>query len=60
MARVTGLGHVGIYVQDPAQMVAFYRDVMGMQVTDRVWRQLRHVPVRGLTAEESPTRQAAH
>jgi catechol 2,3-dioxygenase len=38
MARVTGLGHVGIYVQDLPQMVAFYRDVMGMQVTKQNWR----------------------
>jgi len=28
MARVTGLGHVGIYVLDLERMVAFYRDVM--------------------------------
>ena len=27
MARVTGLGHVGIYVRDLDRMVAFYRDV---------------------------------
>ena len=38
MARVTGLGHVGIYVRDLNQMVAFYRDVMGMQVTKQNWR----------------------
>jgi catechol 2,3-dioxygenase-like lactoylglutathione lyase family enzyme len=38
MARVTGLGHVGIYVQDLPRMVAFYRDVMGMQVTKQNWR----------------------
>lgn len=38
MARVTGLGHVGIYVQDLERMVAFYRDVMGMQVTKQNWR----------------------
>jgi len=38
MARVTGLGHIGIYVRDLAQMVAFYRDVMGMQVTKQNWR----------------------
>jgi catechol-2,3-dioxygenase len=38
MARVTGLGHVGIYVQDLSRMVAFYRDVMGMQVTKQNWR----------------------
>src|SRR5260370_10155747 len=33
MARVTGLGHVGLYVRDLERMVGFYRDVMGMQVT---------------------------
>ena len=38
MPRVTGLGHVGIYVRDLEQMVAFYRDVMGMQITKQNWR----------------------
>ena len=38
MARVTGLGHVGIYVQDLERMVAFYRDLLGMQVTKQNWR----------------------
>jgi catechol-2,3-dioxygenase len=38
MARVTGLGHVGLYVRDLERMVAFYRDVMGMQVTKQNWR----------------------
>ena len=33
MARVLGLGHVGIYVRDLDRMVAFYQDVMGMRVT---------------------------
>ncbi len=33
MPRVTGLGHVGIYVRDLDRMVAFYRDFLGMQVT---------------------------
>jgi catechol 2,3-dioxygenase len=33
MARVLGLGHVGIYVRDLDRMAAFYRDVMGMRVT---------------------------
>ncbi len=37
MARVVGLGHVGIYVQDLEQMVAFYRDLLGMQVTKQNW-----------------------
>ena len=38
MARVTGLGHVGIYVRDLEAMVAFYRDVMGMEITKQNWR----------------------
>jgi len=38
MARVTGLGHVGIYVQDLERMVAFYRDVMGMTITKQNWK----------------------
>jgi catechol 2,3-dioxygenase-like lactoylglutathione lyase family enzyme len=37
MARVTGLGHVGIYVRDLERMVAFYRDVMGMRITKQNW-----------------------
>src|SRR6476661_1375490 len=35
MARVAGLGHIGIYVRDLDRMVEFYRDFMGMQVTKR-------------------------
>jgi catechol-2,3-dioxygenase len=35
MPRVTGLGHVGLFVQDPATMVDFYQNFLGMQVTDR-------------------------
>jgi catechol 2,3-dioxygenase-like lactoylglutathione lyase family enzyme len=38
MARVRGLGHVGIYVRDLEAMVAFYRDFMGMEVTKQNWR----------------------
>jgi catechol-2,3-dioxygenase len=33
MARVVGLGHIGIYVRDLERMTAFYRDFLGMQVT---------------------------
>jgi catechol-2,3-dioxygenase len=33
MARVVGLGHIGIYVRDLERMTAFYRDFMGMQIT---------------------------
>jgi catechol-2,3-dioxygenase len=35
MPRVTGLGHVGLFVQDPATMVEFYETFLGMNVTDR-------------------------
>jgi catechol 2,3-dioxygenase-like lactoylglutathione lyase family enzyme len=38
MARVKGLGHVGIYVRDLERMTAFYRDFMGMTVTKQNWR----------------------
>src|SRR5690242_21700093 len=35
MARVTGLGHVGLYVADMPRMLDFYTNVLGMTVTDR-------------------------
>ncbi len=35
MPRVTGLGHVGLFVQDPEKMIDFYSNFLGMQVTDR-------------------------
>ncbi len=35
MPRVTGLGHVGLFVKDSAAMVDFYAGFLGMQVTDR-------------------------
>jgi catechol-2,3-dioxygenase len=38
MARVVGLGHVGIYCWDLEKMVAFYRDFMGMQITKQNWK----------------------
>jgi catechol 2,3-dioxygenase-like lactoylglutathione lyase family enzyme len=38
MARVLGLGHVGIYVRDLSRMVAFYRDVLGLTITKQNWR----------------------
>jgi catechol-2,3-dioxygenase len=37
MAKVVGLGHVGIYVRDLDRMVSFYRDFLGMQVTKQNW-----------------------
>ncbi|MGB6454542.1 MAG: VOC family protein [Streptosporangiaceae bacterium] len=35
MPKVTGLGHVGIYVRDPQVMIEFYSGFLGMSVTDR-------------------------
>jgi catechol-2,3-dioxygenase len=35
MAKVTSLGHLGLYVKDIERSVAFYRDVLGLQVSDR-------------------------
>ncbi len=37
MARVKGLGHVGIFVRDLERMTAFYRDFMGMTITKQNW-----------------------
>ena len=34
-ARVTGLGHVGLYVADMPTMLDFYTSVLGMTITDR-------------------------
>jgi catechol 2,3-dioxygenase-like lactoylglutathione lyase family enzyme len=35
MAKVTGLGHVGLYVRDLTRMEQFYSSILGMTVTDR-------------------------
>ena len=35
MPKVTSLGHIGLYVRDVERSVAFYRDVLGLQVSDR-------------------------
>ena len=35
MPKVNSLGHVGVYVRDIERSVAFYRDVLGLQVSDR-------------------------
>lgn len=35
MPKVTGLGHVGLFVRDPTVMVDFYQNFLGLQVTDR-------------------------
>ena len=35
MPKVTSLGHIGFYVRDIERSVAFYRDVLGLTVSDR-------------------------
>src|SRR5580693_7727212 len=35
MPIVTGLGHVGLFVEDPEVMVEFYSNFLGMTVSDR-------------------------
>lgn len=35
MPKVTGLGHVGIYMREPAKMVDFYSGFLGLSVSDR-------------------------
>ena len=35
MAKVTGLGHFGVYVRDMPKMLDFYTGVLGLTVTDR-------------------------
>ena len=35
MPKVTSLGHVGVYVRDMERSVKFYRDILGIQVSDR-------------------------
>ncbi len=35
MAKVTSLGHVGVYVRDIERSVEFYREILGLQVSDR-------------------------
>jgi catechol 2,3-dioxygenase-like lactoylglutathione lyase family enzyme len=35
MAKVTGLGHFGIFVQDMPKMLDFYTNVLGLTMTDR-------------------------
>jgi catechol 2,3-dioxygenase-like lactoylglutathione lyase family enzyme len=34
MPRVTSLGHVGLYVRDIERSKAFYRDILGLKVSD--------------------------
>ena len=56
MARVLGLGHVGIYVRDLERMVEFYRDVMGMQITKQNWRIGAAAPLRESRGRRLPER----
>ena len=35
MPKVTSLGHMGFHVRDMERSVAFYRDVLGLTVSDR-------------------------
>jgi catechol 2,3-dioxygenase-like lactoylglutathione lyase family enzyme len=35
VAKVTGLGHFGIYVQDMPKMLDFYTNILGLTLTDR-------------------------
>jgi catechol-2,3-dioxygenase len=35
MPKVTSLGHLGFYVKDVGRSVAFYRDILGLRVSDR-------------------------
>jgi|SRR5262245_3580373 len=35
MPKASSLGHVGVYVRDIERSVAFYRDIIGLQVSDR-------------------------
>jgi len=35
MPKVTSLGHMGFYVRDVERSVAFYRDILGLTVSDR-------------------------
>lgn len=40
MPKVTGLGHVGLYVRDLQAMKEFYSDFLGLTVTDRDERRV--------------------
>lgn len=35
MPKVNSLGHMGVYVREIERSVAFYRDILGLQVSDR-------------------------
>ena len=52
MPRVTSLGHIGFYVRDMERSVRFYRDILGVQVSDR--------SPRGAVFMTAQTRLAEH
>ena len=35
MPKVNSLGHIGVHVRDVERSVAFYRDILGLRVSDR-------------------------
>jgi catechol-2,3-dioxygenase len=51
MPKVTSLGHLGFYVRDLERSVAFYRDILGMQVSDRSPRGAVFITAQDRTAE---------
>ena len=51
MPKVTSLGHLGFYVRDIERSVAFYRDILGMQVSDRSPRGAVFMTAQDRTAE---------
>ena len=46
MPSVTGLGHIGLYVQDMAKMVDFYSSFLGLKVTDVGWPRIVFLSTR--------------
>ena len=51
MPKVTSLGHLGFYVRDIERSVAFYRDILGLQVSDRSPRGAVFMTAQGRLAE---------
>ena len=46
MPSVTGLGHVGLYVEDMPKMVDFYSNFLGLKVTDVGWPRIVFMSAR--------------
>ena len=46
MPSVTGLGHVGLYVEDMPKMVDFYSNFLGLEVTDVGWPRIVFMSAR--------------